>query len=97
LAGADEPQKLTLTDIERLVRGAGQAVMERFTCDLAEEAAKAEGDKACPACGGKVQYKGQKERPLVTETGEVRVKRAYYYCPSCRKGFFPPGSPLGAE
>ena len=89
LAGAREPQKLTLTEIEQLVRAAGQAMMERFTGDLAEEAAKGEEDRTCPACGGKARYKGQKERPLVTETGEVRVKRGYYYCPDCRKGFFP--------
>jgi uncharacterized protein with PIN domain len=86
-----------LSDIEQLVRSAGQRVMEQLTRDLAEAGARQERDGACPACGGKLTYKGQKERTLVTETGQVCVRRAYYYCPSCRKGVFPPGPALGSE
>jgi hypothetical protein len=97
LAGAGKPEQLTLSDIERLVRGAGQRVMEEFTRELAEAGAKREEEAVCPECKGKLRYKGQKERPVVTETGEMCLRRAYYYCPSCRKGFFPPGSTLGAE
>ena len=97
LAGASKPEQLTLSDIERLVRGAGQRVMEQFTRELAEAGAKEEQEGVCPGCGGKARYKGQKERPVVTETGEMWLRRAYYYCPRCRKGFFPPGSALGTE
>lgn len=98
LAGAGKPEQLTLSDIERLVRGAGQRMMREFTRELTEAGAKEEeGEVACPVCGGKVRYKGQKERPVLTETGEMVLRRAYYYCPSCRKGFFPPRSALGTE
>jgi len=97
LAGRKEKQELQLRDIERLVREAGQSVMECFTAELAGGEEQAEGRGVCPECGGKARYKGRKVRDLVTETGEVRLERAYYYCPTCRKGFFPPRPPLAPE
>lgn len=97
LAGRGKKRELNLSDIERLVREAGQRVMERFTAELVEEEGQDEERGVCPECGGRVRYKGHKVRELVTETGEVRLERAYYYCPTCRKGFFPPRPPLGTE
>ena len=97
LADRSEKEDLALSDIERLVRRAGQAVMEGFTGELVEEEAQKPQSRICPTCGQKMRYKGEKARDLVTETGEVRLERAYYYCPSCRKGVFPPGPTVGAE
>jgi uncharacterized protein with PIN domain len=97
LADRSEKAEITLSDIERLVRAAGQGVMERFTEELVEEEAQKPQSSTCPECGKKMRYKGKKERDLVTESGEVRLERGYYYCPSCRKGFFPPGPPVGGE
>lgn len=97
LAGRSKKQDLQLSDIERLVREAGQAVMERFTAELVEVEGQAEEGGICPKCGGRARYKGRKVRDVVTETGEVCLERAYYYCPTCRKGFFPPRPPLAAE
>jgi uncharacterized protein with PIN domain len=97
LADRNEKEEVTLSDIERLVRAAGQSIMERFTDGLVEEEAQKPQSRVCPACGKKMRYKGRKERDLVTETGEVRLERAYYYCPTCRKGFFPPGPTVGTE
>ena len=97
LAGASEKENLMLGDIERLVRTAGERVMKRFTQDLVEAEAKMEGSNICPECRQKMRYKGQKARDLATETGEVRLERAHYYCPECRKGFFPPGPTLETE
>ena len=97
LAGRGEKEELKLRDIERLVRAVGQRVMERFTSDLVEVEAQRKESRICPECEGKMRYKGQKARDLVTETGEVRLERGYYYCPTCRKGFFPPGPTMGLE
>ncbi len=69
LAGASKPEQLTLSDIECLVRGAGQRVMAEFTRELAEAGAQREEGGECPECAGKLRYKGHKERPVVTETG----------------------------
>ena len=97
LAGVEEKEDLMLSDIERLVRTAGQRVMEQFTQELVRAEAEVEGSNICPECGQKMRYKGQKGRNLATETGDVSLQRAYYYCPKCRKGVFPPGPTLGTE
>jgi len=89
LAGASEKEELQLSDIERLVRATGEGVMGRFTEELVAAEAREEEECMCPECGQKMRHKGRKARGLVTETGEIRLERAYYYCPTCRKGFFP--------
>ncbi len=94
---AKEKGELTLSDIERLVRKAGEEVMTALTTRLVEAEAQGGGSMVCPECGGRLRYKGRKARDLMTETGEVRIERGYYYCPSCGTGIFPPGSALGAE
>ena len=90
--GAEE---ITLREIEQLVLRAGQEVRGGLTAILVEESATRGGQEvpgpACPECGREMHYKGLKAKRLVTETGEVEVKRAYYYCAGCRVGLFPPG------
>ena len=97
LAGRSEKEELTLSDIERLVRRAGQGVMEGFTGELVEVEAQKPQSQTCPRCGRKARYKGEKGRDLVAETGETRLERAYYYCPKCGEGFFPPRPEVGPE
>jgi hypothetical protein len=97
LAEGSKKEELVLSDVERLVRKAGQRIVERLTAEIvAEEAPRAE-DRICPDCGRKMRYKGHKGRDLVTETGELHLERAYYYCESCRKGFFPPRPTMESE
>ena len=84
--------EITLTEIEQLARVMGEQVMQYVTDGLV----KASEDKqdptlCCPDCGKRLHYKGKKDKPIVTETGETTVRRTYYYCPQCRKGIFPPG------
>ena len=97
LAEKSKRQKLQLGEIERMVREAGQQVMERFTNEMVSEEAQGEESNICPECGQEMRYKGRKARDLVTETGEVRMERAYYYCPRCQKGVFPPRPTLETE
>ncbi len=95
LGEAEDKGQLTITDIEKLARKTGEQVMEEATQALVDEESGQQADQVCPQCGAKMQYKGLKGRDLVTDTGEVRMERAYYYCQSCRTGVFPPGSPDG--
>ena len=97
LAERQKKGRLNLSDIEHLAREAGQRVMQELTVDLVDTEAAAEEDTKCPECGQKLRYKGKKARDLVTETGEVRLERGYYYCPTCRKGIFPPRLSVGSE
>jgi uncharacterized protein with PIN domain len=97
LAGTKEKEELTLSDIERLVRRAGQDVMRKLTGTLAHAEAQGVESRICPECGRKMRYKGRKKRDLITETGEVSLERGHYYCPTCREGVFPPRPTMESE
>lgn len=81
----------TLNDIEALASEARRRFGEHLTASLVGEHGQASiGEVKCPNCDQRMHYKGQKDKRLVSTTGEVTVKRAYYYCPSCQRGYFPP-------
>jgi len=50
----------------------------------------------CPECGTDLVYKGNPEREVLLVEGEGSLARAYYHCPHCAQGFFPPGPPSRA-
>lgn len=68
--------------------------------ELVSELALAAGDgseaigQICPKCSGEMRHKGQNVRGVLHVEGESELKRTYYYCPSCKSGFFPPGPEL---
>ncbi len=46
----------------------------------------------CPKCGTRMQARGHRKRSLQTQGDQrVTLKRAYFTCPDCGYGFFPPG------
>jgi hypothetical protein len=49
----------------------------------------AEEESICPTCGKPGQYKGQRERPLIGRRGPVAIAEPEYFCPACRRAFFP--------
>ncbi len=48
-----------------------------------------EDESICPQCGKLGRYQGQHERPLITRRGPTTITEPKYYCPCCRKDFFP--------
>ena len=50
----------------------------------------------CEHCGELMVYKGAPEREVLLSEGELDIARAYYHCPRCKRGLFPPGSTSGA-
>lgn len=46
---------------------------------------------SCPVCKGELEPKGEKGNRVETRVGSVWIERGYYYCPHCRRGFFPSG------
>lgn len=50
----------------------------------------------CEECGQALRYKGKPRRGVEHLEGEARLRRAYYHCPHCEGGIFPPGPPLEA-
>ena len=93
LAERPAADKITLRDMEQLASQAGREIQNRVLQRLVES--EPEGGTTerpvCERCQQPMVYKGRQRRRVVTEAGEVEVERAYYYCSTCREGFFPPG------
>ena len=50
---------------------------------------KTEDESVCPKCGKLGRYRGQRERELIGRRGPVTISEPEYFCPCCRKFFFP--------
>jgi len=48
-----------------------------------------EGEANCPNCGKQGRYRGPREREVITRRGPATINEPEYYCPCCRKSFFP--------
>jgi hypothetical protein len=81
----------TLSEIEAAVVKAGQEMKAAMLSEVVAGIAETLGEHTCPTCGGKVSDKGIREKWVVTQAGEVRLERHYYYCDRCKAGFFPSG------
>jgi len=93
LAQKRPADEITLTEIEGLVRRAGQQIMTQMTVVLVEDSSDQQQvpGPVCDGCGQEMAYKGHKSKNLTTDTGEAALSRAHYYCAPCETGFFPPG------
>jgi len=43
----------------------------------------------CPECGQAGRCQGARERELITRRGPTTIVEPEYYCPACRRAFFP--------
>jgi hypothetical protein len=43
----------------------------------------------CPTCGKQGRFQRVRQRELVTRRGPAAIAEPEYYCPCCRKAFFP--------
>lgn len=84
-----ETEEIQLRDIEQAAIRVGESAKRQIVQALSEEGHEEVRD--CPACGKRMWLKDYRQKQVVTEAGEIRLKRAYYYCQTCRKGLFPPG------
>lgn len=90
----------TLMELEEQALVIRQRLMGQVMSSLVArcEAAQpvAEG-VSCPKCGARMEDKGQRSRTVQGPEGPVELKRTYYYCPSCKEGFFPSGPRAKAD
>ncbi len=93
LAQKPADNKMTLTDIERLVGRMGQQVQANVLKELGQVSHEAHHVEApvCERCGSRMQRRGRRPRQVVTEVGAMTLERAYYVCPGCGASLFPPG------
>lgn len=85
----DDSNALSWLDaIEERAIQVGDAV----TTALVEKNASGRAEQqeaACPECGQVGQRQGDRERSLLTRRGKATISEPEYYCPCCRKAFFP--------
>ena len=52
---------------------------------------------SCKECGQGMVFKGYPKKEIHGLEADAKIPRAYYVCPTCRVGLFPPGSSSGSE
>lgn len=89
----EETEEPSFTQIEEKVLELRQRLSERMAGEVAERQPinQAGPGPKCGKCGREMRSKGAHRKEVVSWTGEVELKRRYYYCPECREGLFPPG------
>lgn len=52
---------------------------------------------ACKKCGKPMAFQGYLEKTIHGLEMDIEIPRAYYYCSTCKVGFFPPGPTPATE
>lgn len=91
LASKPRNEEITLRDTEKTAVGVGERLKEVIAQALLENHREQAKEGTCPSCGKRLGMKDYRSRRVVTEAGEVELRRAYYYCEGCEQGIFPPG------
>ena len=52
---------------------------------------------SCKQCGKPMTFKGYPEKKIQGLEAEATIPRAYYVCPTCGEGLFPPGPAASVE
>jgi hypothetical protein len=88
----------SITEIEQALDQRWYRLRARMLHDLAFEResatwhAPAAERPTCPDCGRTLIRRGRQPRQLKTHGNHtLTLTRTYGYCPSCKKGYFPPG------
>jgi hypothetical protein len=92
-AWREEHAGASFDEIANEVTPRRQALMGKMLEELARQhgsGAVVEGVK-CEKCGQAMRYKGEPKRGIGHLEGETTLYRAYYWCPHCKGGVFPPG------
>ena len=92
LGEIDDSNALSWLDaVERRAVEIGDAIaVELITQTAAQRPVEAD-ESTCPQCGKLGRYQGQRDRRLRTRRGPTTITEPEYYCPCCRKAFFPDG------
>jgi transposase-like protein len=86
----------TIDDIEDAMIRIGDAVAREVGVQkLAPHTGEASGPCPCPQCGQAGVYLKRHARELISSRGNVPLSETKYYCPKCRRNFFPSDEPSG--
>ncbi len=89
----EQTHEPTLTQIEDIVLKLRQRLGEQMAATMVDAQASVESvpGPQCPTCGQEMHSKAVKDKRVASRVGSLGVHRVYYYCETCRQGFFPPG------
>ena len=91
LEWSETHQGATLRTLEEQLERTMQGIRERLMeAGIAQQGPGERPGQPC-TCGGAWEFKGYRERRVMTRHGSVRIRRAYYVCTRCGAGLFPPG------
>lgn len=77
-----------LDAIENRATEIGDAISVALLAQQSRRLPAAE-EATCPQCGKKGRHVGDRRRELISRRGPVTITEPEYYCPCCRKDFFP--------
>lgn len=90
LGEADESNSLSWLDaVESQVVEIGDAVSVELLKRRSQRQPMAEEESVCPKCAKLGRYQGDHPRELIGRRGKVTICEPEYFCPCCRKAFFP--------
>ena len=91
LAKQKPKDEITLSDMENSVGEFGDELLQEIMQELVRVSSSSESEAInCPSCQSVIRYKGKKSKQMMTQRGEIEIKRDYYYCEECLSGYFPP-------
>ncbi len=88
----DQTRAPTLTEIEDAVLKMRKQMGEQAANAIIanQDAALAGQTPACSTCGRAMRHKGYRQNDVESQAGRLKTRRAYFYCPHCQTGSFPP-------
>lgn len=78
---------------QQVLQLAGRAIEQRLNADTSD----AMGASISCGCGGKAHFVGRRSKQFHSVLGSLWLKRAYYHCPACGRGYFPRDRHLAME
>jgi len=78
-----------LDAIENRAVAMGDAVSKALIARQSAKQPSIGEESSCPQCGKTGRYVGDRPRELITRRGPVTIAEPEYFCPCCRKAFFP--------
>jgi hypothetical protein len=93
MAWSEKTDRPSLSQMEDEILKLRQQLGEDMLRTLVEdqESQRPVPGPSCPKCGQEMQYKGDKNRQVISRLGEVVLERGYYRCSGCEESVFPPG------
>lgn len=78
-----------LDAVENRAIEVGDAVSAALLARKATDRRCVHEESSCPQCGQSGRYVGDRQRELISRRGPVTITEPEYFCPCCRKAFFP--------